>query len=104
MSPEARFQSATLKLVPKQWGGILDCVDSLGTGQSVCYQSPGEGERLGTVIRVAVEQVLDKGTGFPAKDLQEFQWLVHRLGVTASVKLVGLFTRIIGSCLSGPMC
>ena len=73
MSPEARFQSATLKLVPKQWGGILDCVDSLGTGQSVCYQSPGEGERLGTVIRVAVEQVLDKGMGFPAKDLQEFQ-------------------------------
>lgn len=55
----------------------------------MCYQSPGEGERLGTVIRVVVEQVLDKGMGFPAKGLQEFQWFVHRLGVTASVKLVG---------------
>lgn len=70
----------------------------------MCYQRPGEGERLGTVIRVVVEQVLDKGMGFPAKGLQEFQWLVHRFGVTASVKLVRLFTRIIGSCLSGPMC
>lgn len=28
-------------------------------------------------------------------------WFGHRLGVTASVNLVGLFTRIFGSCLSG---
>ena len=46
----------------------------------------------------------DVQTDDALEDLQEFQWLVHRLGVTASVKLVGLFTRIIGSCLSGPMC
>ena len=28
-------------------------------------------------------------------------WLGHRLGVTASVNLVGLFIRIFGSYLSG---
>ena len=35
----------------------------------MCYQCPGEGERLGTVIRVGVKQVLGKDTGFPAESL-----------------------------------